>query len=153
MYACRNRPQSEMTATPKKYPQGKFKDKSCKCCTNVFSPQAPSHSYCSQECADSGLSSAYLKRTYGIDITEYKALLTKQNNVCKICSGEGFIMAEHHKMKLVVDHCHETGKVRGLLCHNCNRALGLFHDKTDVLTNAINYLEGATTIPKGSTLK
>ena len=62
-------------------------------------------------------------------------------------------MAEHHKMKLVVDHCHATGTVRGLLCHNCNRALGLLHDNTEVLLNAIKYLEGATTIPQGSTLK
>ena len=56
-------------------------------------------------------------------------------------------MAEHHKSKLVVDHCHATGKVRGLLCHNCNRALGLLKDKISVLKNAIQYLEGATTIP------
>lgn len=62
-------------------------------------------------------------------------------------------MLNHHKSKLVVDHCHDTGIVRGLLCHNCNRALGLFKDKIEVLKNAIKYLEGATTIPSGSTPK
>lgn len=71
----------------------------------------------------------------------------KQNNKCAVCDGEGFKMAEHHKSKLVVDHCHKSGTVRGLLCHNCNRALGLFKDKIDVLKRAIKYLEGATTIP------
>ena len=153
MYAAKNKPQSDMTAEPKKYPQGKFKDKPCKCCGTIFSPQAPSHFYCSQPCADSGLSSAYLKRTYGISIEDYQRMLSDQQGECKICKSEGFVMAEHHKMKLVVDHCHATGIVRGLLCHNCNRALGLLHDNTKVLLNAIKYLEGATTIPKGSTLK
>ena len=52
---------------------------------------------------------------------------------------------------LVVDHDHETGKVRGLVCHNCNRALGLLHDDVDNLRRAISYLERVTTIPKGST--
>ena len=54
---------------------------------------------------------------------------------------------------LVVDHDHKTGKVRGLLCHNCNRALGLLKDSTEYLENCISYLKRVTTIPKGSTLK
>lgn len=57
-------------------------------------------------------------------------------------------MAAHHKMKLVVDHCHSSGVVRGLLCHNCNRALGLLKDSTRNLESAIRYLEGAETIRK-----
>jgi hypothetical protein len=60
-------------------------------------------------------------------------------------------MAKHHKVKIVVDHCHTTGAIRGLLCHNCNRALGLLKDDINVIKNAINYLESATTIPSGST--
>lgn len=44
-------------------------------------------------------------------------------------------------MKLVVDHCHDTGKIRGLLCHNCNRALGLLKDSVHTLESAIDYLE------------
>lgn len=153
MYAAKNRPQSEMTASPKKYPQGWFKDKPCRSCGTVFSPQAPSHLYCSQVCADYELSSTYLRKTYGLSVEDYKRMLADQKDECKICKGEGFLMGESHKMKLVVDHCHSTGKVRGLLCHNCNRALGLMHDDTEVLLNAIKYLEGATTIPQGSTLK
>ena len=57
-------------------------------------------------------------------------------------------MATHHKMKLVVDHCHKNGQVRGLLCHNCNRALGLLGDDIGSIKNCIEYLEGATTSRK-----
>lgn len=75
IYSLKNKPQTEHTAHPGKYPQGFFKD------------------------------------------------------------------ASKHKLKLVVDHCHSSGKVRGLLCHNCNRALGLFQDSMSSLTRAIEYLK------------
>ena len=67
---------------------------------------------------------------------------TKQNDKCAICDQEGFIMngKQGHTEKLVVDHCHANGNVRGLLCHNCNRALGLFQDRIDYLESAIKYL-------------
>ena len=92
-------------------------------------------------------------RNYNISYSTYLDMLQDQEHKCKICGGEGFVMAKHHKLKLVVDHCHTTGKVRGLLCHNCNRALGLLKDSRLALENALEYLEGATTIPQGSTLK
>ncbi|HEF4840214.1 TPA: endonuclease VII domain-containing protein [Burkholderia vietnamiensis] len=94
--------------------------------------------------------SAYLNRCYGINYDAYLAMLAEQHGVCALCGGEGFVMARHHKLKLVVDHCHKTGRIRGLLCHNCNRALGLLQDDADVIRKAIDYLEGVTTIPKGS---
>jgi hypothetical protein len=66
----------------------------------------------------------------------------EQNNNCFLCGSEGFLMdTSKHSEKLVVDHCHSTGKVRKLLCHNCNRALGLFQDNPEVLRKAANYLE------------
>lgn len=141
MYKLKNKAQSEMTATPDKYPQGYFKEKECRKCRSLFKPNAPSHLYCSQECADWNLTSNYLKRNYQIDYSSYFALLEAQEHKCKICGGEGFTMKEAHKLKLVVDHDHETGAVRGLLCHNCNRGLGLFKDKTEVLESAIRYLK------------
>lgn len=80
-----------------------------------------------------------LRKTYGITLEEYNAMLESQGGVCAICGGtepaEGRMMA--------VDHCHATGKVRGILCSCCNRALGLFRDNTDYLKSAINYLGGA----------
>lgn len=153
MYANANKPQSEMTASPSKYPQGKFKDKPCKYCGEMFSPMAPSHLYCSQECTDNGWSDGYLKNTYGISHKQYRGMLDQQGGVCAICGGDGFLMREHHKNRLVVDHDHKTGKVRGLLCHNCNRGIGLLQDSQSTLNSAIKYLERATTIPEGSTLK
>jgi hypothetical protein len=141
MYKTANKPQAEMTASPDKYPQGKFRDKECKKCQSLFSPKAPSHLYCSQECADYALSDNYLVRTYNITLQEYLHRLEEQDHKCKICNSEGFLMdKDRHKIKLVVDHDHKTGKVRGLLCHNCNRALGLFQDNPNFLNEAVTYL-------------
>ena len=137
-----NKKKAEQTACPSKYPQGYFKDKSCGICSSIFSPKAPSERYCSDFCKDRGITDAYLKRTYGIDSSDYERMLDEQDHKCAICKGDGFVMnKERHKLKLVVDHCHTTGTVRGLLCHNCNRALGLLQDNTDSLREAINYLE------------
>lgn len=145
--------QKDFTATPEKYPQGSFKDKPCRWCEELFSPLSPSHLYCSDHCKDKGLANNYYRKKYGSSLKEVEFLLEKQNNLCFICEEVGFKMNEHVHSPLNLDHCHTTGKVRGLLCHNCNRALGLFKDDKKRLQRAIAYLEGATTIPKGSTLK
>ena len=67
---------------------------------------------------------------------EYEELLKKQNNCCAICG----ITAEEVNKKLVVDHNHETLKVRGLLCRSCNSGLGFFKDNQIHLAMAIEYL-------------
>ena len=141
MYARGNKPQDKQSATPSKYPQGRFNIKKCRCCGKPFQPKAPSHFYCSQECADVAHASAYLQRNYGISFADYNGLLKKQGGKCAICGGEGFLMKACHRIKLVVDHDHATGKVRGLLCHNCNRALGLLHDNPVTINNALEYLK------------
>lgn len=137
-----SRQQSNMTANPLKYPQKSFKDKTCKCCGSAFSPQSPSHMYCSQECVDKAHTDKYLKRTYGISADKYNEMLQEQDHKCAVCGEEGFLMDDKkHKVKLVVDHCHTSGAVRGLLCHNCNRALGLLKDNPESLQKALEYLE------------
>jgi hypothetical protein len=65
-------------------------------------------------------------------------MFATQGGVCAICSAPD----ESLKKRLCVDHCHTTGAVRGLLCDNCNTALGKFRDNADTLRRAITYLEG-----------
>ena len=62
---------------------------------------------------------ADLKKNYGITIEEYETLLDNQNGVCYICQNEC-----PSGRRLAVDHCHETDKIRGLLCCKCNTGLG-----------------------------
>lgn len=73
-----------------------------------------------------------LKSRYGLSPTEFYLLVGSQEEKCAIC-GE--------KVKLHIDHNHKTGEVRGLLCGNCNRGLGLFKDDTRRLSSAIKYLK------------
>jgi hypothetical protein len=76
-----------------------------------------------------------LKRFYGISLEDYKKMVVEQNNACLICKREN--VSGPWENKLVVDHCHKTGKVRGLLCDKCNKGLGQFEDNTDYLVSAI----------------
>lgn len=79
----------------------------------------------------------HYKREYGIDLNTYNTMLTTQNNQCKIC-GRSDSQVGHN---LKVDHCHVTGSVRGLLCSDCNLAIGLFHEKPETIESALRYLE------------
>lgn len=73
-----------------------------------------------------------LKQKYGITLIQFNEMFEIQDGVCVICK-----IAK----ATCVDHCHTTGKVRGILCSNCNTALGMFKDDVKVLLNAINYLD------------
>ena len=81
------------------------------------------------------------KRLYGITEEDYLRMLKEQNEVCKICLKPETAKAKDKVKRLSVDHCHTTGKVRGLLCDNCNKALGCFKDSISNLENAIKYLK------------
>lgn len=84
-----------------------------------------------------GLKNYRLQNLYGIDLDTYNKMLQEQNGVCKICKGED----NGPWGTLAVDHCHETGKVRGLLCAMCNKGLGQFKDNQELLKEAIEYLK------------
>jgi hypothetical protein len=146
-----NKKKSEQTARPNKYPQGRFNDKPCRECGELFPPISPSNLYCSDSCADKGNTRNYLRNNYQITLEEYLEMFEKSDGKCDICNREGFKMNVHQRTALVIDHCHDSLKVRGLLCNNCNRALGLLQDDVERLKSAICYLERATTIPQGST--
>ena len=72
-------------------------------------------------------------KKYGLRTEQYDSMQKKQDEKCAIC-----FMAK----PLVVDHCHKTGKVRGLLCHTCNLGLGGFYDNPKIMESAITYLGG-----------
>lgn len=83
------------------------------------------------------------QKKYGITLEEYNLLLEKQGGKCAIC---GITREEcNDKRALPVDHDHETGEVRGILCHSCNRAIGLFKDSPKNLRQAAYYLENRST--------
>ena len=81
-----------------------------------------------------------LKKNYGLFEEEYKAMLIEQNNACGICGEPETMVRRGVLQPLSVDHDHITGKVRGLLCNRCNRALGLFNDTHDLFRKAIEWL-------------
>lgn len=79
----------------------------------------------------------HMKRAYGLDFKDYERMLETQNGVCAICSSPP---PNNRKTRLAIDHCHKTGKVRGLLCDKCNRSIGLLKDDVNILAKAIEYL-------------
>ncbi|RRV29834.1 hypothetical protein EGJ23_01400 [Pseudomonas sp. o96-267] len=83
-----------------------------------------------------------LKSEYRLEQDEYQAMLESQGGACAICGAQSTGVREKGKRErsLSVDHCHTTGKVRGLLCHNCNFGIGHFKDNPDLLRIAMAYL-------------
>lgn len=73
-----------------------------------------------------------LMENYGMTPSDYDEMYQQQQGACKIC--------EKNFDQLCVDHCHNTGKVRGLLCQKCNKAIGLLGDNLNYLSNAITYI-------------
>lgn len=148
MQVQRNKPKNKQTGNPSKYPQGFFNKKKCKHCGTEFIPKAPSELYCSEFCKSYAETESYYKRVYDLSINEYLDIAEKQNFKCAICGKENFAMKACSSGTLVVDHDHTTGDIRGLLCHNCNRALGLMNDDINSLKKALLYLERVTTSRK-----
>jgi len=79
----------------------------------------------------------HLKNTYNLTIDDYNKIFDEQKGCCKICEKH----QSEFKAKLAVDHCHQTGKIRGLLCNNCNRGLGHLKDSVLLLKKAIKYIK------------
>lgn len=103
---------------------------SCKKCLIIFEKNRRDHPDTRQACIKVETESR-LKREYGISISERDDMVNSQDRKCKICFLE---------RKLYVDHCHSTGKVRGMLCGTCNSGIGFFKDSPDMLESAIRYL-------------
>lgn len=78
---------------------------------------------------------------YGIGLYQYQCILEEQNGLCFLCGQKDF-------RNLAVDHCHRTGKVRRLLCSNCNMALGKFNEDPNLLRKAAEYIEQDFILPE-----
>lgn len=86
-----------------------------------------------------------LQRIYGITLPEYERMWAEQEGLCAICGypetgthNRGKVTVE---LSLAVDHDHRTGAIRGLLCHKCNKAIGLFDDDPGLLRAAAAYVQ------------
>ncbi len=108
------------------------------------------HSYCSQ-CKKERTKKAYhrnptkyrltsrklmLNKKYGLTIEDLEKMIEKQNKKCAIC----FQDLQVGTVKCCIDHNHETGEVRGILCSNCNTGIGLLKENNNILQSAIKYL-------------
>ena len=83
-----------------------------------------------------------IKHRYGITVEQYEAMVLQRNNKCDVCGCEPTHPSKsaHWGNKLCIDHCHDTGKVRGLLCNDCNLAIG-YGKNPATLRSAAEYLE------------
>jgi hypothetical protein len=79
-------------------------------------------------------------KRYGLTAQEYEQLYKEQDGCCKICKDSAPLHS-NNRTRLYVDHCHDTKKVRGLLCKNCNSGLGQFRENVKTMEDAIQYLK------------
>lgn len=101
----------------------------CKVCVSEYNSRRDYKSY--YHANSNNMKSAKRKHLYGLSEQEYQNMLLAQDNKCAAC---------HDATKLVVDHCHTTGKIRGLLCRKCNTALGQLDDSKDKVVSLLEYI-------------
>lgn len=82
-----------------------------------------------------------IKNLFGITLKDYNEMLKKQNGRCAICGTKKVGRNQYNNRSLGIDHDHKTGKIRGLLCNNCNTTLGFLKDNPLILIKAVKYLQ------------
>jgi hypothetical protein len=80
-------------------------------------------------------------KKFGLSMEEYNEFMAKQDSSCAICNSSFSHKRNGQEARLAIDHDHKTGKVRGLLCGSCNRALGLLKEDKRIVQSAVQYLE------------
>ena len=88
-----------------------------------------------------------LKQKFSISDVQYEWLFEKQHGLCYICGQEETRLYRGVKVRLSVDHDHETGLIRGLLCSDCNIGIGMFGDSVPLLKKVIEYLTSYSNFP------
>lgn len=133
----------------------RIKENLCRCCRckNIYSnnmfceshlkKKYPYCSPCRKLVGKISRRKSLLKVTYNLTLDEYNLMLKEQKYKCAICLCKENHVNHHTNeiLHLTVDHCHLTGKVRGLLCRNCNLMIGNSKDSQKSLKNAIIYLK------------
>jgi hypothetical protein len=121
----------------------------CKECTAIYDmdrrgnpiPKKDNYKFKVPQSDPSYMRRKSLKRDHGITLEEFEEMERNQNYVCAICGNKESSKGKNTKiMNLSVDHCHNTGKIRGLLCTKCNWGIGLIQDNPKLLLNAAKYL-------------
>lgn len=110
--------------------QNPLEPRECRWCATTFMPPSLRHFYCSEGCVDEG---AHFLNKYGMDKADYDELLASQGYRCAICR------VDSHEWN--VDHDHETGEVRGILCRSCNHGIGFLRDDPETVRAAALYLD------------
>jgi hypothetical protein len=127
-YACgETKPVSEFYRSNKVYYQ-----KECKTCN-----RERKYKWHQTEQGKRSSANTKLKARFGITIDEYEAMYEQQGGKC-LCCGDTESYLGH---RLAVDHCHETGKIRGLLCKSCNVGLGNLKENKQFISNLLKYVE------------
>lgn len=120
----------------------KTQRRTCKHCGDEFTPTLAAQKYCSGRCWQAVFRvRREARHKISVHADHYAELLARQDGKCGICGAMSG--SNGRKDRLAVDHCHDTNYIRGLLCHRCNTALGLFNDDAERLKAAIQYLAAA----------
>lgn len=130
-----------------KVPNPKWKSSICIDCENKkkrehYKANAPAYILRTTEWRKANPDTRYahhLSQKFGMKIETYEEMVKAQNSACAICKKP----ERRGNKRLSIDHCHSTGKVRGLLCSNCNTSLGLVAEDITTLTEMINYLNNS----------
>lgn len=138
----KDKPLSELSSVTRQMKSGPrtYYNSWCKPCANDYSkehyaanrPTRQAQNKIWRTANPKKLRGYWLKKTYGITLEEYDAILAGQQGVCAICYGTYDV--------LFVDHDHDTGRIRGLLCNGCNTELGMFKDSPEFLVRASLYV-------------
>lgn len=120
------------------------RQKRCRMCQRKMVRTTPSRKK-TQSCRQ-----YHLRTTYGMTVEEYDAMFAAQGGVCAICKTYPKQSKSGRNRNLSVDHCHATGKIRGLLCYHCNHILGNALENIERLRAAISYLEKYSDAPPPS---
>ena len=116
----------------KDLPQGRNKNGECrKCRSTIYNKKYSNREY-------------KLIKNHNLTLSQYNELFVKQNGLCLGC----YRHASQLKSYLRVDHCHKTGRIRGLLCNSCNLAIGMLLDSPETLTRLADYLKLVEGSPK-----